>query len=237
MRNRILVGCAVFLLLLISQAPASLLRWAISSSTQATLIGSQGTLWKGSGELLVAGQTLGILSWDLQGVTILQGKLSYHVTLSSSEQNLTGELVLLPSTGVRAAEGRIDAVAVNRWLAPYNISLSGQFTLQDVSLMFNSGVPDSAGGEIQWQGGPISYQLANESSTGSLPPMTAVLGPAAEAAVFADGEQTPLLKAELQSNGFAKVGVTKLLTKMLNRPWPGSDADHEVVLEVEEQVF
>lgn len=67
--------------------------------------------------------------------------------------------------------------------------------------------------------------------------MTAVLGPGAEAVVFAAGGQTPLLQAQLQDDGFAKVGVTKLLTKMLNRPWPGSDADHEVVLEVEEQVF
>jgi hypothetical protein len=126
---------------------------------------------------------------------------------------------------------------VNRWLAPYNISLSGGFTLENVSLLFNSGVPDSAGGEIHWQGGPIGYRLANENSTGILPPMTAILGPAAEAAVFAEGGQTPLLQAQLQTNGFAKLGVTKLLTKMLNRPWPGSDADHEVVLEVEEQVF
>ncbi len=237
MRSKILIGTAVFLVLLISQAPASIMRWAVSQSGQATLLASTGTVWRGSGELLIAGASLGILSWDLQGVTILQGKLSYHVRLESAEQNINGGLVLFPTNGVQNAEGRISSSAVNRWLAPYNISLSGEFNLENVSLMFSSGVPSSAGGEIHWQGGPISYRLANENSTGMLPPMTAVLGPAAEAAVFAEGGQTPLLQAQLQANGFAKVGVTKLLTKMLNRPWPGSDADHEVVLEVEEQVF
>ena len=70
-----------------------------------------------------------------------------------------------------------------------------------------------------------------------LPPLVAYLGEGAEATVFAQNGQTPLIKAELQDNGFAKVGITRLLTKMLDNPWPGSEPDHAVVLEVEEQVF
>jgi len=237
MRNKFLIGAVVFLTLLITQAPAGILRWLIEQSGQATLIGTTGTLWQGQGQLLVARQPVGIVRWDLQGVTILQGKLSYHVELESSEQNLTTSLQLLPDTGVQATNGTVAAEAVNRWLAPYNIRLSGQFTLTDVALQFKGGRPDSAGGDLHWEGGPVTYQLAGEISSGILPEMTAVLGPGAEAVVFAAGGQTPLLQAQLQDNGFAKVGVTKLLTKMLNRPWPGSDSDHEVVLEVEEQVF
>jgi len=237
MRNKIVIGAVVFLALLITQAPAAILRWLIEQSGQATLIGTTGTLWQGQGQLLVARQPVGVVRWDLQGVTILQGKLSYHIELESPEQNLTASLRLFPDTGISATNGTIAADAINRWLTPYNIRLSGQFTLTDVALHFVSGRPDRAAGDIHWDGGPVSYQLAGESSSGILPEMTAVLGPRAAAVVFAVGGETPLLQAQLQDNGFAKVGITKLLTKMLNRPWPGSNADHEVVLEVEEQVF
>jgi hypothetical protein len=67
--------------------------------------------------------------------------------------------------------------------------------------------------------------------------MTANLGPGPKAVAYATGESTPLLHAALADNGFVRVGVTKYLTAMLGQPWPGSDPDHAVVLEVEEQVF
>ena len=54
---------------------------------------------------------------------------------------------------------------------------------------------------------------------------------------FADGVSTSLLHAELKPDGFAKISVTKYLTKLAGNPWPGGDPDHVVVLEVEEQVF
>jgi hypothetical protein len=74
MRNKFLIGAVIFLTLLITQAPAGILRWLIEQSGQATLIGTNGTLWQGQGQLLVARQPVGIVRWDLQGVTILQGK-------------------------------------------------------------------------------------------------------------------------------------------------------------------
>ena len=67
--------------------------------------------------------------------------------------------------------------------------------------------------------------------------MTADLGPGPVAVAYATGESTPLLQAALTGNGFARIGVTKYLTRLLGQPWPGGDPDHAVVLEVEEQVF
>ena len=91
--------------------------------------------------------------------------------------------------------------------------------------------------QVTWSGGQVRYILSGRSSTSILPPLVAYLGEGAEATVFAQNGQTPLIKAELLDNGFAKVGITRLLTKMLDNPWPGSEPDHAVVLEVEEQVF
>jgi hypothetical protein len=109
--------------------------------------------------------------------------------------------------------------------------------LDQAALILRGGVPRSAAGEISWSGGTVRYTLSGQSSSSTLPPLIAYLGDGVEAVVFAQNAQTPLIKAELLDNGFAKIGITKLLTKILDNPWPGSDPDHAVVLEVEEQVF
>jgi hypothetical protein len=97
--------------------------------------------------------------------------------------------------------------------------------------------PGEASGTASWSGGYVRYRLSGQSYSGDLPPLEAALGDGLEAYVYPVQEQTPLIRAQLLSNGFAKIGITRLLTRLLNNPWPGSDADHEVVLEVEEQLY
>jgi len=237
MRSKLIIGFLVFLALLISQAPAGIARWLVAQSGQASLLNATGTLWSGQGDLLIAQQSMGRISWDLQGVTILQGKLGYHVALTGPDQDLTGS-VQSGFSGINLqVSGLVRNVAVNRWLETYNILLSGDFTLQEVAVNIRDGFPERTSGSVHWAGGAVTYQLAGKISSGILPEMTALLGPGPEATVLPVGGQTPLLQAEIQHNGFAKVGVTKALTKMLDTPWPGADPDHAVVLEVEEQVF
>ena len=48
---------------------------------------------------------------------------------------------------------------------------------------------------------------------------------------------TDEISAALKTDGFARIGLTKLLTTLLGNPYPGNHADAAVVLEVEEQVF
>ena len=59
--------------------------------------------------------------------------------------------------------------------------------------------------------------LSQRPRTAELPPLEARLsfadGP--EATVVAVGENTPLLEAELLQSGYARIGVTMLLTRML----------------------
>jgi hypothetical protein len=237
MRSKVVIGLLVFLLILISQAPVGIVRWMLDTTGRASLIGASGTLWRGEGELLVQQRSVGFVTWDLQAVTLLQGKLGYHVTVTGTGQDLEG-LIQAGFSGVLLKfDGNVNYVALNPWLAPYNIVLSGDFALANVTARVHDGYPEETGGEVTWTGGPVTYQLAGNISTSRLPEMLALLGPGPEATVYPAGGQTPLLQAAIQRNGFAKVGVTKLLTKMLNTPWPGADPDHAVVLEVEEQVF
>jgi hypothetical protein len=59
----------------------------------------------------------------------------------------------------------------------------------------------------------------------------------ADAAEDSSGAVIPLLRIEVLANGYVRIGITRLLTKLLNNPWPGSDVDHEVVLEIEERLL
>jgi hypothetical protein len=237
MRRTLVVGILLFLAFAVVFAPAGLLRPVLERTDQVALLQPSGTLWSGQGRLLAAGRPLGTISWRFAPVTILQGSLGYHVRLASSEIDVYGSVSASPSTASANADGRVEAAFVNQWLAAYDMALSGEFQLEDVTLGLADGLLQRTGGTVTWSGGPVRYVLSGRASAADLPPLVGYLGEGPEAVVFAQGGQTPLLRIELAADGFVKVGVTKLLTRMLNAPWPGSDPDHAVVLEVEQQLF
>jgi hypothetical protein len=135
---------------------------------------------------------------------------------------------------------------LNQWLNDYEIELSGDFTFSALSLVLPHALPTgdgsalapgAAAGRLDWRGGPVRYVLALQEFRGALPALEAHLGEGLQAVVTPTGSTTPVLTVELLDNGFIRIGLTRLLTRMLNTPWPGGEADHEVVLMVEEQLF
>jgi len=230
----------------ITFAPAALLRQLLAAQGDLGLTALSGTLWNGEGTLIIQGRSAGRLQWRLTPVTFLQGALGYHMTLSGPDHALDANLVV----GVRALELTLDGHArgtwLNQWLYEYDIELSGDFTFSSVSLALpytlqtgNAAAlaPGTAAGRLDWSGGPVRYILALEEFRGELPALEARLGEGLRAIVTPTGSTTPVLTVELLGNGFIKIGLTRLLTRMLNTPWPGGEADHEVVLVVEEQLL
>ncbi|MEM8767708.1 MAG: type II secretion system protein N [Pseudomonadota bacterium] len=240
MGKAIALGVLIFLVVIIARAPASLITTALPDQARAQLVNLDGTLWGGAGDLLVEGVAIGRLDWALQPVTFLKGRVGYDLALSGGELTLDGEASAgITGTTEAALRGQVGAGFVNQWLAPYYINLAGTFRIDDLTTTITGSgpLPEQLGGQIRWDGGPVNYRLSGKMHSSALPPMRAELGPGPEAVAFAEGETTPLLIAELKSDGFARIGVTKYLTRLLGQPWPGGDPDHAVVLEVEEQVF
>jgi general secretion pathway protein N len=227
-------------------APAALLRQALPSDGSVALTGLSGTLWDGDAELLLGGRSAGRLAWEIQPVTILQGALGYHLALSGPDRALAAEVALRPRAFELTLDGTAGAAWINEWVGQYDIRLSGEFAFESLRLeapytLIGSAepaaAPGTAAGRLTWSGGPVAYRLTGQDFAGSLPPLEARFGEALETVVFTVGNPTPLLRAQLLANGFARVGMTRLLPKLLNNPWPGTGPDHEVVLEVEEQVL
>jgi len=239
-------------------APAALLRQVLPSEASASLTALSGTLWNGRAELVLGGRPAGTLAWRFRPVTILQGALGYHLALAEGESPdglaLTGTVRLRPGGFDALLDGTVGAEYLNPWIGAYDIALSGAFTLEavrvDLPWRFERAAepapaPGSAGGRLEWTGGPVRYILSGRPFSGTLPPLEAVFGEGVEAVVHAAAgdaasmprSDVPLLRAALLANGFVRIGMTRRLTQMLNNPWPGADGDHEVVLEVEEQLL
>ncbi len=240
MRNTIIFGSLLFLLFAVVFAPAGLMRTAFNQIPGATLTEPTGTLWEGSGRIFMNEQGLGTLAWDFSPAKLFAGSLSFDFTITGPEHDLDGEITISSSAAALHVSGKIAAPMVNDWLAPYDIAISGTVTLDAVELGIVDGALEQAGGSVHWSGGLVRYTLSGRTSSATLPPLVAFLeegfaGPSAT--VFTQPGQTPLIRAQLLKNGYAKIGITKLLTKLLNNPWPGSDPDHAIVLEVEEQVL
>ena len=233
------VGLLLFLGFAVAFAPASLVGTALPRGAGVELLTPSGTVWRGRADLFVGGQPAGALAWRFRPVTILQGTLGYDVQVGGPEHALDGTVAAGPATLSLKLDGRAEAAFVNRWLAPYDMAISGPLTFEaiDVQVPYRSPARGRTAGSVQWAGGAIRYRLGRRVHDGSLPPLVAYLGEGLEAVVYPQGGQTPLLTAELLPSGFARIGVTALFTRLAGNPWPGSHADHEVVLEVEEQLF
>ena len=237
MRKAAAIGILLFLLFLLLRAPAGLLNAVLDDSAPVRLLAPKGTVWSGDATLLINGFSIGRLIWTFEPVTLIGGRIGYDLVLNGQDISLQGHASTNFSSQAAEITGDVQASFVNHWLAAYDIELSGEFALNDIEMTIIEQTVTEAGGRATWGGGNLTYILSGKVSRATLPPMFADLGPGPVAVAFAEGEQTPLLHAALQPNGFAKIGVTKYLTKILGNPWPGGDPDHAIVLEVEEQVF
>lgn len=237
MARAIAVGVVLFLVFLVARAPAGLVRLLVPEEAPVGLFELDGTLWTGTGSLVIDGQPVGRLGWSFRPVTLLSAGVGYDLALIGDHLDISGRVKAGPGGTTTTLGGEIGAPFVNVWLRPYYIELSGTFALAEVQADATGLRLDDLSGTLNWDGGPISYRLSGKLYRSTLPPLYATLGPGSAATVFARGDDTPLLHAALLENGFARFGVTKYLTRMLGNPWPGGDPDHAVVLEVEEQVF
>ena len=239
----VLAGLVVFVIAAIAAAPAGIVDRLVSQSGTAELTHSRGSLWRGQADLLVENNHLGQVNWDFNVGSLFKLQPTYDWTLTQSNWTLAG----LAGTGLREAElkvsGDVDARAVNQWLAPYDIITSGTFSIlsTEVLLPHNATVPRAFTGQINWTGGLVRYTLSGLRGEATLPPLVAYLDlnddNEPQATVFAQNDQTPLLIASLSRDGFAKVGISKRFTQLLNNTWPGSDPDHHIVVQVEEKLF
>ena len=239
-----MIRATVIVLLLVAgfvvwNAPAGILRNAFNEAEGVDLVGTSGTLWQGNGTLVVDGAALGHLEWRIKASRLFALALAYDVQLASEDIDLTGDLQGATGGFAAALNGRVTNAAINRALSTYQITMEGDVAVEglDLAARYDRRI-ERLEGTLRWQGGEVLYPEASGQQRASLPPLLAVLGSDAghaTASVFPEGGSTPVLMLRTLDDGYYRLSVTKLLTKLVGRPWRGSDPDHAVVVELEEQ--
>lgn len=237
----ILIGVGTFVLCAIVFAPASLVRFVIPNGGLLTIAAPTGTLWRGSGDLGVAGSPIGAINWSFAPAALLGANLGYDLSVRGEHVDLSGRA----SAGFTAARaelgGTFDTALLADLLTRYDIRLPGSIAVEslDVSGAYRGRLPQ-ARGELKWSGGAVDYALSGREHHVTLPPLVGFLDSSSgqpEISVYQVNDKMPLLLARITQDGLATVGITKQFTKMLGDPWPGSEPDHAVVLEVGEKLF
>ncbi|MEM9624367.1 MAG: type II secretion system protein N, partial [Pseudomonadota bacterium] len=230
MKKYVLFGLAVFLCCLIALAPAGIVDRLVEQNTQMELTEVRGTLWSGHGQLALSLPNQTILpvrlSWSFQPLTLISLAPGFEWSLQNSELQLQGDAATSLSAQTVSLQGQVGATPLNRWLDLYDIVLAGEFVVHPTSLLVADTKLNDIKGQIDWSGGMVRYTLSGVLHEVDLPPLRAYLERNDQdqptATVFTLDGSTPLIIASLTENGFARIGMTKLFTKLLRTPWPGS---------------
>ena len=236
-----LAGLLALVVFLVLRAPALLIERFLGDAPPFRLSRSAGTIWSGEADIAARGQHLGRASWRFDPASLLDGAIGARWHLSGADHSLRGRAQASPAKTAVFFAGQVDADFVNRLLSDYHIHLGGTFKLAEMALAFNDGpLPTTAKGTLSWGGGATRYRLAGEIENVTLPPMRATLSlnedghPQAEA--FTNNDAAALIRARLDPDGWLHIAVSRHLTTLAGRPWPGTGAPEQMVVEVAERL-
>jgi len=237
----VLIGIATFIVCLGVFAPASLVRLALRDAPQVTLAGPTGTLWRGSGDLGMAGTQLGRVTWSFAPSALLNGDVGFDVSVTGEHIELGGRTTASFRTGHASLDGTLDTALLNDVFSRYDMRIPGRIAVEhlDLTAAYGARLPDVRG-ELKWSGGDVSYRLSGLDHRVTLPPLIGFIDSSSsqpEISVYQVDDKMPLMLGKVGADGMATVGITKQFTKMLGQPWPGGEPDHAVVLEVGEKLF
>ena len=251
MTRYIVIGLLLFLAFGVAFLPASLATRALERVPGADLLQPAGTVWSGSGQLLIDGAPLGRVDWRFRPLRLLTATAAYAIELEippvKGEPGSVAGTIAYALGGELSAqlEGDIDCATLAPLLRRYEVAIDGRLTSEQLHASLDTSAPWetlSVDGRIDWSGGLTSYYLANTLARQRLQAMYANIETSrtvpreVQANVYGE-ESYPLLRLSLGASGFAKIGISKRLSQIVGSPWPGGDPDHAIVLEVEQPLF
>ena len=226
-RYLLLIGLVFFLSFLVIFLPASSIRLVTNGIPQLDISATKGSIWLGSGQLRVSNQYLGALRWSIQPIRLVLGKLDVVWMLEDQDH---------------AFDGLIKPQTINRVLAPYELLLTGGLELKSVKATVerNEGQVVGIQGNIRWDGGTVRYRMANQRHQRELPALLGKLQTTEgipSITIRSEMEDTPLLQARLDNDGWVHIGITKRFTQLVGQPWRGNESDAAIVMEVSEKLL
>ena len=234
-----LLGIAALLLLGVALMPARAIKMATDHVDGLALGTAEGRLFSGEADLAYRGQDLGRMTWSLRPGALLEFQLGTDWKIAHRDYTVSGTAAVGIGTTELAATGIIDALAVNRFLSQYHISLDGMFEVDDIRVRIDAG-EIATEGRLRWSGGRAVYRLSGETHDVQLPGMVGTMASVADQPgldVVTLEDSLPLLNIRLDAEGWAHIGVTARLTSLAGNPWRDGDNGDAVVVTVSERLF
>lgn len=221
-------------------APASLLRRVTNEVPGLDIVNTSGSLWDGRGMIVLQGEGVGTLNWQLKPTSLLALELGYDFDFTGRDTRLLGTFTAGIGRLGLTGSGMLGNQSINYTLAPYGVTLSGDIQVDHLSSVWRRGTMESLDGLLAWNGGLVSWSPAVAPGSATLPALQARMEGAAgnvNGVIAPVDGQTPLLQGSLLADGTLHVGMTTLLIRLLGIPRQGSEPDHVIVMEMTEDVF
>ena len=245
-----LVGLLLVFFFMSARAPATLVSSFLPDGAAVILRDARGLLWSGRGTLhfsntattgTLKGRPLGEIEWRIAPGALLRGELGLNLRWLAHGQDLTGEIRVGRKRYRLRIDGELDASQLRTLLEPYHIRLGGRLRLESVALEapHHEELAHSAlAGRIDWSGGDVRYRLSGRDHDTRVAPLTARLGPGFAASLHeTSAGELEILRATAETNGFARLALTRRFMQIFGLEWPGAGAPTDVLLTLEEQLF
>ena len=240
-RQLLFLGLVFFLSFLVIFLPASSIRFVTNTIPAIDFSTTEGSIWNGSGRLRVTKLYAGSLSWSVDPVQLVFGKLVIEWVLEEQTHTFGGAATIRLGSMAFSFDGLIEAATINRVLAPYNMNLNGALHLRSIKATINkSEGPIRIQGHMRWDGGTVQYHMSNQRFQRELPALLGELQMVEgipSMTVRSETDDTPLIRARLDDDGWIHIGITKRFTRLIGQPWQGSEPDPAIVMEVSEKLL
>ena len=240
-RQLLFLGLVFFLSFLVIFLPASSIRFVTNAIPAIDFSTTEGSIWNGSGQLRVTKLYAGSLSWSVDPVQLVFGKLAIEWVLEDQTHTFGGAATIRLGSMAFSFDGLIEAATINRVLAPYNMNLNGALHLRSIEATIKkSEGPIRIQGHMRWDGGTVQYHMSNQRFQRELPALLGELQMVEgipSMTVRSETDDTPLIRARLDDDGWVHIGITKRFTRLIGQPWQGSEPDPAIVMEVSEKLL
>lgn len=230
-------GVLTFLVVLIWNAPATIVPSLLPQLGPVALERPRGTLWHGRADLAPVGQ----LRWDLNALPLAWLKADIDWILEGPGVLVAGNLSTRGSeVALRQIKGQLSPSVVNAVLRQYRLSMEGDVRLVDIEARVSTTGASHASGRVEWEGGRVSYALGGQSFTVDMPALRGELraedGTPTLDVRLSDSQES-VMQISLNSEGWAELKMTKRFLEVAGFPWQGNQAPETYVLVVSEQLF
>ena len=240
-RHLLLIGLVFFLSFLVIFLPASSIRLVTNGIPPLDISATKGSIWRGSGQLRLSKQHVGVLRWSIEPVQLILGKLHVAWVLQDQDHTFEGKTTMQLGGTSFAFNGSIEPQTINRVLAPYEMRLTGALELKSVKATIERNESQvGIQGDIRWDGGTVQYRMANQRHQRELPALLGKLQTTEgvpSITIRSETEDTPLLRARLDNDGWVHICITKKFTQLVGQPWRGNELDATIVMEVSEKLL